>query len=213
MIEWWTNLTALNQVFYVLAGLFSLVFLWQFIATVIGLGGGELEVNAGHADVDFAGHFHADAHVEVDSIEGHSAADAAETIAAFRLLSIRAILAFCTLFTWAGALYLDGGKSVERSLLYAALWGLGAWLVITLLVNWMRKLTETGTLDLRTCVGATGTVYLNIPAAGQGEVRVLVSGVVKLVKARGAGGAELKAGTPVRVARLLNGTTVEVEPC
>ncbi len=38
MGEWWNALTTLNQVFYVLAGFFSLIFAWQLISALIGLG-------------------------------------------------------------------------------------------------------------------------------------------------------------------------------
>jgi hypothetical protein len=61
-------------------------------------------------------------------------------------------------------------------------------------------------------VGSEGTVYLDIPAQRTGEIRVTVSDAVSHVKARAAGGAALVAGTPVRVLRLLDPMTVEVEP-
>ena len=203
MNEWWSSLTALNQAFYVAAAFFSLVFIWQFFSSLIGLGGGEADAHAGmdaHAGLDAHG---------VDTV---SAAETIESVSAFRMLTIRALMAFCTLFFWAAALYLDADKPVARALLYALGWGLAAWLIVTLLVNWMRGLAETGTQRLESCVGAAGTVYLNIPADGQGEVRVPVSEVISMVRARAAGGVEIKAGTPIRVVRMLSKTTVEVEP-
>jgi hypothetical protein len=54
-------------------------------------------------------------------------------------------------------------------------------------------------------------VYADIPAGGTGQIRTLVSGVVTVVAARAAGGEALKAGTPVKVRRCLDATTVEVE--
>ena len=101
--------------------------------------------------------------------------------------------------------------AASTSLLYAVGWGAAGWVVVAVLMNLMRKLTETGSLKIATCLGNQGTVYLNIPAGGQGEVRVLVSGRVTIVKARSAAGGQIDAGTPVRVVRTLDTTTVEVE--
>ena len=192
--DWWANLTTANQTFYVVAGFFSIVFIWQFLSSVIGLTGGDLDIEA-DADVD----------VDID-------ADGVESVAAFRMLSIRAILAFCTLFFWAGSLYLNMGRGMAVALLYSLGWGLGGWVVVTLLVNWMRRLAETGNPKLSTCVGSRGVVYMDIPAGGPGQVRVMVSGAMSMVGARSADGSELKAGTRVRVTRLLDSASVEVEP-
>ena len=75
----------------------------------------------------------------------------------------------------------------------------------------LRHLQETGTRRLVTCVGTPGTVYMDIPKGGTGKVRTVVSGSVAFVPARTAGGKALKAGTPVRVRRMLDASTVEVE--
>jgi len=61
-------------------------------------------------------------------------------------------------------------------------------------------------------VGSRGSVYLDVPAGGTGEVRVTVSGVVSMVKARALGGQAIKAGTPVRVVRQIEANCVAVEP-
>ena len=205
MSEWWSSLDSLTQWFYGAALLFSLIFLWQFVSSLIGLSG-EADVDV-HVDTDFdAGD------LDVHDIEADSLGEAADTAAAFKVLSVRAVLAFCTLFTWAGAMYLGAGRSVARSLTYALLWGLAGWVVVALLVNWLRRLAETGTPRLATCVGTNGTIYLDIPPGGRGEVRVMVSGTVTHVKARATGDEALNAGAPIRVLRVLDHTTIEVAP-
>ena len=206
--DWWADLTTTNQVFYVVAGFFSVVFIWQFISSLIGLTGGDLDIEA-DADVDID----VDADVDLDAdADVDFDADGVQSVAAFRMLSIRAILAFCTLFFWAGALYLNMGRPIAVALLYSFGWGLGGWVVVTLLVNWMRRLAETGSPKLSTCVGERGMVYMDIPAGGPGKVRVMVSGALSMVAARSADGSELKAGTRIRVKRLLDSASVEVEP-
>jgi hypothetical protein len=132
---------------------------------------------------------------------------------AFELLSFRSILAFFTLFTWYTALTLarTGGKELFWAISVGLLWGLAGMFSVALLFYLMRKLGETGTSRMETCVGTPGTVYADIPAQGTGQVRCLVSGVVTFVKARAAGGAALTAGTPVKILDQLDDTTVEVE--
>jgi hypothetical protein len=203
MGEWWNSLGTLNQWFYGAALFFSVIFVWQFISSLIGLTGGETDVEV-DTDIDAEG-------VDLDDIEAHSLEEATETGAAFRVLSIRAILAFCTLFTWAASLYLNTGKNLSTALMYAIIWGFAGWTIVVVLMSWLRRLTESGTQKIATCVGKRGSVYLNIPPDGQGEIRVLVSGRVTMLKARSGEGEEISAGTPIRVVRALDTTTVEVE--
>jgi hypothetical protein len=185
MAEWWQELTVVAKWFYGAAVFFSVFFVWQFISALIGLSGGEdVDVDAG-ADMDV------DADVDVDGdIEADSAGDAAESLAAFRLLSIRSILAFFTMFFWAGALYLDVGVGANWAIGYATFWGLGGFLAVAVVVNLMRRM----------------------PAGGEGEARVSVGGRICYVKARGAGGREIQAGTPIRVVRSLGTNIIEIEP-
>ncbi|MBN1555038.1 MAG: hypothetical protein JXA11_09845 [Phycisphaerae bacterium] len=224
MQAWWENLTAVNQGFYIAAAFFSVFLVWQMIAALIGLAGGESDADAADAHDAVDAHdamgahdadaIDTDAHVgDVDAheLEHGAAADATESVAAFRLLSIRSVLAFCTLFAWAGALYLQNGKDLSWSLLLAILWGAAAMVIVALIFHGMRRMTETGNLRLASCVGTAGVVMLDIPAGGTGEVRVTVSGTVQRLKARGAGGSGVPAGTPVIVRRLLGPDMIEVK--
>ena len=195
--QWWSELAVMTQVFYIAASFFSIIFIWQFVASLIGLSGGEMDVD-GAVDADF-------------DIDVSDAGDALDSIEAFHLFSIRAILAFCTLFFWAGAMYLDQGVYKPVALAYAFGWGLAGWFLITLLVNWMRKLAESGNPKIASCVGTRGSVYMDIPADGIGKVRVTVTRAISMVDARGVGGVAIKAGTPVEVISKLDDSTVEVK--
>ena len=202
--HWWSGLSAVNQWFYVAAAFFSAFFLWQLIAAVMGL-------SSDHT-IDH------DVTSSVDTMADHgvgdttAADDAAATVEIFRLLSFRSVLAFFTMFTWAGSLYMNHGADVGWALLWATLWGLGGMVVVAGLMHLLWKMAETGNISLGTCVGCTGTVYVSIPVGGDGEVRIPVSGVVRTVRARVSGGRELKAGAPVRISRVLAPNLVEVEP-
>jgi hypothetical protein len=205
MGDWWSGLEAANKVFYVLACFFSAVFLWQFLAMLIGLGGDDFDTDvAVDTDLDVDG-------IDLDSIEAHGIEEAAESIVSFKVLSLRAILAFCTLFTWAAAMYRNEGVLWSKTILLATLWGLAGWAMVALVIWLIRKLAETGNLKLSSCVGTEGTVYLDIPAVGSGEIRTLVSGVVTRIKARSLGEVVIPSGQRIKIIRTLDPTTVEVE--
>ena len=198
-------MATITQVFYACAAFFSVIFIWQFVASLIGLSGGEMDVD-GAVDTDFD----LDVADAADAADAIDAGDAVDSLDAFRLFSIRAILAFCMLFFWAGAMYLDQGISKAVALAYAFGWGLAGWFVVTLLINWMRKLAETGTPQIASCVGTRGAVYMDIPADSIGKVRVTVTGAISMIDARSAGNVAIPSGTPVEVIRKLDDTTVEV---
>jgi len=169
-MEWWNSLDQIIRGFYISAVFFSVFLVWQLVAALIGLAGD-------HADGD------------IDSADGHDydhdlAHDAHDTTIAFRLLSIRSILAFCTLFSWAGAMYMQNGSSLSMALLYAVLWGGAAMGVVAGFFHFMRHMTESGNLQIASCVGTQGTIHIDIPKDAAGEARVTVSGVVQVFRAR-----------------------------
>lgn len=148
-----------------------------------------------------------DGDVTVDDVAG---GDAAETMGAFKLLSIRSVIAFFTLFSWGGALYLADGRSVRAAIGLGGLWGVAGMAVVALLLYALPKLAHTGTLDIATAVGTVGSVYIDIPEGGEGEIRTEVGGVMSHVKARASDGQAIKAGTAVVVERVVFGNRVEV---
>jgi len=197
-MEWWNSLDQIIRGFYISAVFFSVFLVWQLVAALIGLAGD-------HADGD------------IDSADGHDydhdlAHDAHDTTIAFRLLSIRSILAFCTLFSWAGAMYMQNGSSLSMALLYAVLWGGAAMGVVAGFFHFMRHMTESGNLQIASCVGTQGTIHIDIPKDAAGEARVTVSGVVQVFRARSAGGDPIAAGTLITVTRVMGPNTIEVKP-
>ncbi|HRT30195.1 MAG TPA: hypothetical protein P5527_10410 [Kiritimatiellia bacterium] len=191
MHAWWGGLSALNRGFFCAAVFFGVLFVWQLLATLAGLGGDDV----------------ADGDVTVDDVTG---GDAAETMSAFKLLSIRSVVTFFTLFSWGGALYLADGRSVRAAIGLGGLWGVAGMAVVALLLYVLPKLAHTGTLNLATAVGAAGSVYIDIPEGGEGEIRTEVDGVMSHVKARASDGQAVKAGTAVVVERVVFGNRVEV---
>jgi hypothetical protein len=206
MNEWWNELSSINQGFYAAATFFGVIFVWQLLAVLMGLSTDDADM-----DVDVDADIDLDHDGTYDHFEQGASSDAAETLSAFRLLSIRSIITFFTLFTWGGALYMDTGETVTKSLTLATIWGLAGMFIVAGLFYMLKQLSETGTSNLATSVGSAGTVYLDIPANGIGEVKVTVSGILSHVKARGIDGQAFAVNTPIRVTRRIGQRTIEVD--
>lgn len=191
---WWNGLTPLTQWFFGAAAFFSVFFVWQLLSALIGLGGDADGLDS-HAGADWH-------HASPD--------DSHATLAVFKILSVRSLIAFFMLFTWAAALYLNNGLTPPRAMALALVWGFAAMLIVSAIVGFLRRLTETGNQRISSCIGLPGTVYLDIPAGGDGEARVLCSGILTHYRARSMDGTPIKAGTTVRVTRVLGPNTIEV---
>ncbi len=196
MSGWWAGLSGFNQTLYGIAVLVSVPFLWQLVMALVGLG-------MDGSDIDFGGD---------DGDLGHvDSGDATATVFAFKLLSVRAIVTFFTLFFWASALYLEQGHSLMRTFTIAAVWGLVGMSLVGLLLHLLPKLAYSGTRDLDTAIGSEATVYVDIPDGGTGEIRAIVGSRVSYVKARAVDGKAIVAGTVVAVRQRVGQTLLIVE--
>lgn len=197
MQEWWGNLAGLTQFFYGMAAFFSVFFLWQIAGAFMGLTGDDMDLDGGGDSIDGP-----------VGIDHH---DVVESSQAFRVLSLRSIVTFFTLFSWGSALYTSDGMPVVKAMGLSSVWGIVGMLAIAFIFWGMGKLTETGTKDIASSKGQAGTVYLDIPADGFGEIKTTVSGVVEHLKARSVAGEALPAGTQVRVVQVVDQAWVGVE--
>jgi hypothetical protein len=195
MQEWWAGLTGTVQFFYGMAAFFSVFFLWQMIGAFMGLDGDSMDMGGDVTDVP-------------DDMDFE---DVMESSEAFKVLSLRSIITFFTLFSWGGALYMSDGVPAGKAMGIASIWGLVGMFSIAGIFYFMGKMSETGTKDVATAKGKIATVYLDIPADGFGEIKTAVSGAVEHIKAKSVNGEALPAGTQVRVVQVVSQTWVGVE--
>ena len=130
----------------------------------------------------------------------------------FTFVSIRSLIAFGTLFCWAGTLYLMGGINPALAIGFSAVWGLVGMFVVSYLMFKLVNLEEIGNVDLATALLEEGTVYIGVPSDGLGQVRLKVSGTISYVKARSKTGEPITRDTKVRVVGIRDKNVVEVEP-
>ena len=198
MEAWWEGISLLNRFFVCSAIIFTLLFIWQIVMTSLGVdshdaghwGGAEI-----HADLN------APIHYEVHDFSTDG----------FTLISVRSVLAFATIFSWSGTLYLAEGTSTWMAILYSFLWGSLAMVGVSVILRFLLGMQEQGNVSAAWALGEQGTVYINIPQNGAGKVRLMIRGVMTVMNARSADGSPINAGTKVNVVNIYNQNTVEVK--
>lgn len=204
MSEWWSGLGFSLQVFHGIGILASVILVVQLILTMVGAD------TDGAAD---AGGFdgHVDLGVDTGGLDG--GADAADAASGLHILSTRTVIAFLAGFGWTGVIVLEAGRTVTSAVLIAVGVGILLMLLVFWLMRWLYSLRESGTLDYRNAIGQVGTVYVHVPAAGQGtgQIQVLVQGRLATVAAAGTGTATIASGEKVKVTGLAGANILEVE--
>ncbi|MBI5568854.1 MAG: hypothetical protein HY914_02820 [Desulfomonile tiedjei] len=200
MESWWEGLTTLNQGFFVSAVFFSVLSIWQTLSALFGVDGHS------HEHVEHLDHGGDVGH----GSEAHQEASDADDRVGLTFVSIRSLIAFGTLFSWAGGIYLMGGTSQVWAILYSLIWGVVAMFLVSYVIYKLLRFQETGNITLTSALGEEGTVYITLPPGGVGQVRVMVSGVLSYVKARSNSEEPLIQGTRVRVIGVDDNNVIEV---
>lgn len=144
-----------------------------------------------------------------DDLDGADDAEFGSDIFTFRSLT-----GFFGGFGWTGVLMLENGFSVGVSTLAGIVAGTLLMMSFVYLMRLMYSLRESGTVDLTTAVGRTGTVYVSIPEGGSahGQIQVIVGGRVQVLPATTRSGRRIPSGSQVRILELIDATTLLVEP-
>ncbi len=190
LLSWWGELTNIQQIFWGISIVFSVLFVIQFVLSIIGID------------------FDADAEADIGDADGVDGLDAD-----FTLLSVRSIIAFFTFFGWTGVVALSGGVGAVMAILLASSAGFAAMLVVAYIFYLFIKLQSSGTLNLNNALGNTGEVYLVIPGdkAGVGKVQMKVQGSLRELDAITTG-ESIPTGAPIQVIDVLENGMLLVEP-
>ena len=153
----------------------------------------------------------ADAHADFDSdMPGD---DIGDTDADFRLVSVQGVLAFLAIFGATGrAFLLDSPLGNFGSLVAAFICGVIAMAAMGWSFMLMKRLQDSGNVNLRDAIGNEGTVYLNIPEGGAGEVQIVFAGKMQIHEATSESKEAIATGTPVIVVDVVGGRTMIVKP-
>lgn len=176
MIEWFSDLEAFSKFYWIIALIGSLIFLFIIISTFIGIEGGE--------DFD-------DVDTSID----------ADTGIEFQFITLKNLIGFFTIFGWTGIACIGEGLSKPMTILISIIAGMIMMTIMAAMFHYMKKLTDSGTLDYRNALGAIGEVYLTIGAnrSRMGKVSVRVQGTLRELEALSDSFSELKSGTIIKV--------------
>ncbi len=177
---WWQGAPFFEKIFWVIAILFSALFLVQAIMSFTGDG---------------------------DSAEGDADASVIDDDGiGYQFFTIKNLVAFFTVFGWTGIAFIKGGMSKGLTIGAAVLAGTLMVAIMAFLFRSMSKLKHSGTLEISNALNKIGETYLFIPAQrnGYGKVHIKVQGSLQELQAITDDEKDIPTGKLVKVVEILN---------
>lgn len=183
-MNWWNELTGLQQFFASIAIPTTLVMVVQLVLLIFGLSHGDgadgadahadLHIHDGGHDIcdghshDVPGHLH-------DSTDHHGG-DGHEDMNGLKLLTLRGVIAFLSIGGWMGVAAISWGMPAPAVFILAFCAGFLALYFVAWTLRAALRLQQSGNIIPDNAIGREGEVYIPIPAAkaGKGKVSVIV---------------------------------------
>ena len=199
----WFMLDPLRSVLLCVAIPATVIMILQTVMIFIGM--------AGHTDVDVQGDN------GIDGVFGNDAPDATDVHmgdSGLRIFTVRGIVAFLAVGSWAGLSALSLTGSAAAAIITAFVAGTLALLLVAWFFRWAASLNENGTLQMDNAVGKMGEVYITVPAnmGGSGKVNVIIQGRLTEAEAMTEADRPLKYGETVEVVGMAVGNVLKVKP-
>lgn len=187
-MEWFTELPAFLKTYWIITGISTLLFLFMFISTIIGVDSDDI------GDID----------TEIDADVG----------ASFQFFTFKNLVAFFTIFGWSGIASLDAGHSNAITIIISIICGLAMMFVMASLFYYISKLNSSGTLKMENALHAIGEVYLTVGAKRSkiGKVQIKVQGALRELEALTDYENDLKQGNVIKVIEVTNNGILIIEP-
>lgn len=189
MQEWYATLSSFEQIYWGIALIASLFFVFVLITTIIGG-----DADAMDADVD----------VEIDGDAGIG----------FQFFTFKNLVGFFTIFGWSGISFIESGYGTGVVIGLSTVCGLAMMFVMGFLIYQISKLTSSGTLKMSNAIGQIGEVYLTIGANRSriGKVQITVQGSLRELDALTDESQDLASQTVVKVNAVTANGILIVEP-
>ena len=213
MTIWWESLSNVQQILALLAIPATLLMVLQTLLLLFGLGhqgGAEGDVGAGGHDGG-GGPDHPDGGQLEEAAPAHQEAPHDSGL---RIFTVRAFVAFFSIFGWLGIVLLDGGMNIPLAITLAFLAGTAAMAGMAYFFKSAMRLQSAGNIDMRNSLGKTATVYIPIPPnrSGKGKVTLTVQGRFTEAEAVTDSDLRLKTGAEVLVTSISNQNMLCVTP-
>ncbi len=172
MSLWWNNLSNFEQFFWMLAIPFSALFIIQILLLIIGIDD-SVDISDIYDDVNL------DVNHELDISEYNDSV--LESNVPLRLITLRNITIFFTIFSWAGIAGIRNNYSKPITLILGFFLGSAVVILLSIVFKFILKLTESGNMNLKYAIGVSGEVYLTIPENKKkgGKVQVIFQSSLK----------------------------------
>ena len=123
-----------------------------------------------------------------------------------QLFTLQGIMTFLCVFGWTGIICTSLGLHVAIAIIIALVLGFLAMLGVAKVLQFTRKLTQDGSLDVRRLLGEKGRVYIPIPANASGEGKVTIAAGERFIELSAVTDEQetIPTGTQVRIRELGN---------
>lgn len=159
MIEWYSTLTVLEQVYFWLGIVATVFLIIQIVMLCFTSYGGDVDLD-GDGDID----------VDMDS--------------GVSIFTVKSLTAFFAVGSWAGlltcALIADNLQWV--SVIIALVAGAAAFALVVLLMRFIYKMQSSGTFQPDKLVGRRATVYVSVPEKRSGRGKITMNAQGKFVE-------------------------------
>ncbi len=201
----------MTTVFVVCAAVGVTILVFQFVLTMIGLGGEALDLDVPDAETGADLDFDVGADVPGDADLGHDVHVGSSWL--FGVISFRTIVAALAFFGLGGLASQSAGLSPLKTFLVAVASGAAAMYGVYWLMRGLSSLRSSGAPRVRRAVGRYATVYVTIPGAeeGTGKIQMNLQNRTMEYLAMTAG-EKLPPGSKVRVVGVITSDTVAVQP-
>lgn len=185
---WFNDLGVFEKIYWIIAGISSVIFVILLVLTLMGGEGSDLE-----GDIDA-------------EIEGDTGID-------FQFLSFKNLMGFLTIFGWSGIACLKANVSGFLVVVISVICGLLMMFAMASLFYYLAKLQSSGTLILKNAINQVGEVYLTVGANRStiGKVSITVQGTLRELDALTEEIVDLRQGNVVRVKSVTDNGILIVE--
>ncbi len=217
MVEWWDRLDMVLKILYCMAIPATLIFVIQTALSLLGgFEGGEGIDFSDTSGIDFdGGPDIGDISDSSDMGDIDHAGDGSNPsdFSIMSMFSLQGIVTFLMVMGWTSIASIASGSHPITSILISIILGFAAMFAVAKLIHASRRLAQSGTINLKNAIGATGRVYIPIPAVGGGEGKVTLDlqGRYMECEAIFEGDKILPTGTLVRIIDLRNNILVVEE--
>jgi len=130
------------------------------------------------------------------------------------IFSFKTIISFLTAASWTGIASLSSQVMLWATVIISVSSGVVLMLIMAFLFYMLSKMQSSGTMNIENAIGATGDVYITVPAqkTGIGKVQVIVQGALRTLDAMTDEDIPLKTRTAIEVVGIVDQNILLVAP-